>query len=86
MGSDRDINKRSASENESTNGKRKIALNRKELLRAYRHLIKQFELLNHNGAYDAIISDLLNRLTQLSGSGSRPPANDLAKRRNSKKE
>ncbi len=63
-----DINKRNDSGKAPAGGKPKILLNREELRQAYRLLIKQFQSLNDNGAYDTIISDLLNRLTQMSAS------------------
>ncbi len=35
------------------------------LRKEYRRLMKQFEALNQNGAYDAVIEHLLNKLEQL---------------------
>ncbi len=61
-------NKKNLAKNENT---RKIPAARQHsksieaLCKEYRRLMKQFEALNQNGAYDAVIEHLLNKLEQL---------------------
>lgn len=61
-------NKKNVVKNETT---RKIPAARlhsesiEALRKEYRRLMKQFEALNQNGAYDAVIEHLLNKLEQL---------------------